>query len=238
MRIKICGITQPEQARSIATLGANLLGFICVTKSPRYLTPSQIQAVVEAVLSDQCWHIGTTVPKNQALSAQSERKLSKSNGSLALVGVFANAAIEEIVQTVSQTQLNTVQLHGTESPLFCEQVKQRLPHCEIIKALRVRSPSDLEQATTYFGSIDALLLDAYHPQMLGGTGQTLDWSMLNQFQPPIPWFLAGGLNPENIIRALEEIQPDGVDVSSGVERFPGDKDLQKVRAFIQAIQEL
>ncbi|MGA1626177.1 MAG: phosphoribosylanthranilate isomerase, partial [Prochlorothrix sp.] len=84
----------------------------------------------------------------------------------------------------------------------------------------------------------ALLLDAYHPQQLGGTGETLDWDMLRQFQPAVPWFLAGGLRPDNVTEALGLVQSQGVDVSSGVERSPGDKDLDRVAAFIEAVRML
>ncbi len=80
----------------------------------------------------------------------------------------------------------------------------------------------------YTSYIDTLLLDAYHPQQLGGTGQTLDWTMLQKFSPSCPWFLAGGLTPDNILDALSLVQPNGIDLSSGVETKPGDKDLDRV----------
>ena len=80
-----------------------------------------------------------------------------------------------------------------------------------------------------------LFRSAYHPQQLGGTGQTLDWQSLQQFNPPCSWFLAGGLTPNNIQDALQQLKPDGIDLSSGVERSPGDKDLAKVRLLFQVI---
>ena len=106
---------------------------------------------------------------------------------------------------------------------------------EIIKALRVRSSEALNQADTYAGSVDTLLLDAYHPQMQGGTGQTLDWKSLQQFNPSCPWLLAGGLTPDNILDALNQVQPAGIDLSSGVERSPGDKDLTKVAKLFEQL---
>lgn len=199
MRVKICGITRPEQGRAIALSGATALGFICVPSSPRYVNAAQIRAVV------------TQLPEN-----------------IDLIGVFANSTSLEIAQIVADSGLTGVQLHGDESPDFCYQVRQILPNVEIIKALRIRSLSDFDTAATYTTKVNTLLLDAYHPQQLGGTGKTLDWNMLEEFSPSCPWFLAGGLTPDNIVEALNRVKPSGIDLSSGVERTPGDKDLDKV----------
>ncbi len=199
MRVKICGITQPEQGKAIASSGATALGFICVPSSPRYVSTAEIRAVI------------TQLPKN-----------------IDNIGVFANSAVEEIAQTVADSGLTGVQLHGDESTEFCYQLRQSLPHVEIIKAFRIRSLEDFDKAATYTTIVNTLLLDAYHPQQLGGTGKTLDWNMLQQFSPTCPWFLAGGLTPDNILEALNQVQPSGIDLSSGVERAPGDKDLDKV----------
>ncbi|MEH1874680.1 phosphoribosylanthranilate isomerase [Nostoc sp.] len=199
MRVKICGITQPQQSIAIASLGATALGFICVPTSPRYVTTSQIRAAVAELPA----HIDT-------------------------IGVFANASIPEISQIVVDSGLTGVQLHGDELPDFCYQLRQVLPNIEIIKALRVRSLEHLDTAANYINYVDTLLLDAYHPEQLGGTGKTLDWTMLEEFSPNCPWFLAGGLTADNIIEALSQVNPSGVDLSSGVERAPGDKNLDKV----------
>ncbi len=209
MRVKICGITKPEQGKAIAQLGATALGFICVQASPRYVTPQQIRAVVEQ------------------LRVQVDR-----------IGVFADATIEEISQIVADTNLSAVQLHGNESSEFCEKLHQSLPGVEIVKALRVKTPECLDRAATYAKCVDTLLLDAYHPQLLGGTGKTLDWVTLQQFRPNCPWLLAGGLTPDNVLDALRELQPSGIDLSSGVERSPGDKDLDKVAQLFEKIHSL
>ncbi len=206
MRIKICGITQPQQAKAIAQLGATALGFICVPTSPRYVTVEQIQTIV-ASLPVNCDKIG----------------------------VFADSTLEQIVEVVTQTGLTGVQLHGKESIEFCDRLGQILPKVERIKAIRVKIPEDLDQACQYIQHVETLLLDAYHPNQLGGTGQTLDWTNLQQFHPNCPWFLAGGLNPKNIQDALNLVQPDGIDLSSGVERSPGDKDLAKVAQLFEAL---
>lgn len=139
MRVKICGITQPQQSVAIAFLGATALGFICVPSSPRYVTAGQIRDAV------------TPLPEN-----------------IDKIGVFANSSIAEIYQTVIDSGLTGVQLHGDETPEFCDQVRQSLPQVEVLKALRVRSLEHLEQAVIYTKYINTLLLDAYHPQQLGG----------------------------------------------------------------------
>ncbi|MBW4557189.1 MAG: phosphoribosylanthranilate isomerase [Trichormus sp. ATA11-4-KO1] len=206
MRVKICGITQPQQSVAIASLGATALGFICVPTSPRYVTTEQIRAAV----------------------AQLSENIDK-------IGVFANTSITDISQIVIDSGLTGVQLHGDESPEFCHQLRQSLANVEIIKAFRVRSLEELDQAANYTKYVDTLLLDAYHPQQLGGTGHTLDWQTLQQFQPSCPWLLAGGLTPDNVVTALNQVKPDGIDLSSGVELKPGDKDLDKVALLFEKL---
>jgi phosphoribosylanthranilate isomerase len=207
MRVKICGITQPQQGKAIASLGATALGFMCVPSSSRYVTVEQIRAIVE------------NLPE----------KVDK-------IGVFANATVEEIKQTVINSGLTGVQLHGDEPPEFALQVREILPDVEILKAFRIRNTKSLKKVSDYTKLVDSVLLDAYHPQQLGGTGKTLDWGMLEQFSPDLPWFLAGGLTPDNILVALEQVHPNGIDLSSGVESTPGNKDLDKVAKLFEKLE--
>lgn len=208
MRVKICGITQPDQGKAIAELGATTLGFICVERSPRFITPKNIQAVIQVL------------PKM-----------------IGKIGVFANASLEEISQTLEQAELTGIQLHGDETLEFCDRLRQSFPNLELIKAVRVKTTEALDLAKTYTDHIDTLLLDAYHPEQLGGTGHTLDWESLQQFNPTCPWLLAGGLNPNNVLEALNLLKPDGIDLSSGVEHSPGDKDLTKVTQLFQVLSQ-
>ncbi|MDX2215020.1 MAG: phosphoribosylanthranilate isomerase [Oculatellaceae cyanobacterium bins.114] len=211
MKVKICGITQPSQGRAIAQMGATALGFMCVPQSPRFVTPEQIQAVIEMLPGDQ------TVDR---------------------AGVFANASLAEIRRVVAIADLNVIQLHGNETPEFCADLRATLPQVAVIKALRIRAVQDLQQADLYRAWIDGLLLDAYHPHLLGGTGMTLDWASLQAFRPHCPWLLAGGINPDNVADALTQVQPDGIDLSSGVERSPGDKDLEKVARLFDVLKKI
>ena len=209
MRVKICGITQIDQGQTIVELGADSIGFICVEKSPRYVTPDRIRAIADA------------------LPPQTVK-----------VGVFANCEIAEIVSVLEAGHLSAIQLHGAESPEFCTQLRGSIaPEIELIKAFRIKSRESLAETTAYT-DVDTFLLDAYHPQMLGGSGHTIDWQDLTEFKPAVPWMLAGGLTPENIKEALSRLQPDGIDLSSGVERAPGDKNLERVAQLFEAIKSL
>jgi phosphoribosylanthranilate isomerase len=212
MRIKICGIRYPDQGKAIAQLGATAIGFICVPRSRRYVTPAQIQTVTEQL------------PK------QVDR-----------IAVFAESTTYDICQIFKNRHLTGIQLHGDESAEFCRQLRQELSqigcyNVELIKALRIQTPMDLQRVTDYEDCVDTFLLDAYHPQKLGGTGTTLNWHTLQEFHPPRPWFLAGGLTPENIQTALTQVQPDGIDVSSGVEMAPGDKDISRVSQLLEQLK--
>lgn len=210
MRVKICGITQTEQALAIARCGATHLGFICVPQSPRYLAPAAIAEITQAL---------------DAAGAMTKT-----------VGVFADAPVKDMGAIARQAQLSHLQLHGQETLEQCQQLLADLPGIFLIKAIRVRTADDLVWAETYAPYVDALLLDAYHPQQLGGTGLTLNWDDLVSFSPGCPWMLAGGLTPENVAAALSTLNPDGIDLSSGVEHQPGVKDLALVQTLFEQLQ--
>ncbi len=214
MQVKICGITQPDQGEAIAQFGATALGFICFPKSPRYVSPPNIRAIVDRL-------------PDTTLTGQPLQR----------VGVFVNASIDDIVDTVAIAHLTAVQLHGQESIEFCQQLREALPNTTFIKAFRVKDPQTLATASTFASKVDLLLLDAYHPHLMGGTGETLNWQALQAFHPNCPWWLAGGLTPENVTEALTQCHPSGLDLSSGVEISPGNKDLEKVKRLFQALAQ-
>jgi phosphoribosylanthranilate isomerase len=206
-RIKICGLTQPDQAYAIAQMGVHALGFIGVSSSPRFVTPGQLMVIVKH------------------LPPFTER-----------VVVLADPTDEEIEQYSIHARVSTIQLHGAESPERCAQIQIRFPWLRLIKAFRVRCTDDLTKTEAYPAVVDSYLLDAYHPDQLGGTGLTLDWEELVAYKPSRPWILAGGLTPDNIHLALSRLTPPAIDLSSGVEDSPGQKNLQSVRNLIQAVQ--
>lgn len=205
-RIKICGLTEADQAIAIAQMGVHALGFIGVPHSPRFVMPNQLTALV----------------KN--LPPFTER-----------VVVLADPTDEEIEAYCLGGRVSTIQLHGAESPERCKQVQMRFPWLRLIKAFRIRSTDDLIKTEAYAAVIDSYLLDAYHPDQLGGTGQTLNWEELVAYKPSRPWILAGGLTPDNVHLALSRLTPDALDLSSGVEDSPGQKNLKSVSKLLKAI---
>jgi phosphoribosylanthranilate isomerase len=207
MYIKVCGITKPDQAVAIAGTGIDALGFICVPATPRYVDHEQIQ--------DICGLLPAGIDR---------------------VGVFLDASLPEIHRIVQQSGLNCVQLHGTESLKFCQDLRSAIPGVKLIKAFRIKSKDDLEQVQPYCDAVDAILLDAYDPKLAGGTGKTINWDILTDFHPPCRWLLAGGLAPENVAIALERLCPDGIDVSSGVELTPGNKDIDRVQQLVKTVR--
>lgn len=146
------------------------------------------------------------------------------------VGVYVNPEKAWVEESCALANLSLLQFHGDETPEFCGQF-----HLPYIKAFRVRKELDLLQCAQRFASARGLLLDAYQPGMPGGTGSVFDWKLIPAALP-VPWVLSGGLHPENIVEAIRCTHPSAVDVSSGVERAPGIKDINKIAAFMQGVR--
>lgn len=148
------------------------------------------------------------------------------------VGVFVNPPEDTVMRAIGECGVTVLQFHGEEPPEFCAQFGAMT-----MKAFRVRDAESLLALPTY--TTDAYLLDAYSPDAHGGTGAKFNWDLaIAAKQQGRPIFLAGGLTPENVGTAVQKVQPFGVDVSSGVESVPGNKDPAKVRAFIQAVRNV
>jgi len=147
------------------------------------------------------------------------------------VGLFVNAPLEFVNSTAEQCGLDLVQLHGDESPEYCRSVLRR-----VIKVFRVKGPESLATLSSY--RVAGYLLDAYHPHLYGGTGETFDWECVVAAKDAGPVILAGGLTPENVAAAVARVAPYAVDVSSGVEAAPGRKDHEKVRRFIAEAKKI
>jgi phosphoribosylanthranilate isomerase len=214
--LKVCGLRSPQQAAAVAALGADAIGVIAVPQSPRWLAPELRQALFAAVGAARADCLGVLVVADP------------SDVDLPLFGPGAGHQV--------------LQLHGGESPQRCGQIRQRLgPELILWKALRIRSEQDLEQAQAYAAVVDALLLDAWVPDQLGGTGHRIPIEWLEGFRPSLPWWLAGGITPESLPQALQLLSsmgcnpPVGVDASSGVERAPGDKNLDRVAQLVAAV---
>lgn len=205
LKIKICGITNLEDAENAAALGVDALGFI-FAKSPRQVNTGTVKKICQALPPF-----------------------------LTRVGVFVDEDLEKVNQIAAECCLDAIQLHGLESPEYCQ-----LVHRRVIKALRVKKEASLKILEQYKDVACAFLLDAYEPGEKGGTGKTFDWGLAAKAKKKIkkPIILSGGLNATNIQKALKTMRPDAVDLNSGVESEPGKKDYQKMQDIIKIIRSL
>ncbi len=202
IKIKICGITNLEDAEAAVEAGADALGFVFYAKSPRAIEP----AVAKRIIANLPPFV---LP----------------------VGVFVNHDVTIIRNVFDDCGLALAQLHGDETPTFCESLGR-----PVLRALRLRDRRSLLSLAEYKGriGIKGFVIDAFSSQAYGGTGQTVDWSLAREVAKVTPIILAGGLTPINVQEAIQHVLPYGVDVSSGVEDTPHKKDHDKIRAFTQA----
>lgn len=148
-------------------------------------------------------------------------------GGVRRIGVFVNEPVEFVNECIRELGLAYAQLHGEETPDYCRRVEGN-----VIKAIRVSDHRDVDRLRKY--TVSAFLLDTFSPGKRGGTGRTFNWSLAVEAKEcGAPIILSGGLNPENVVEAIETAAPAGVDASSGVELSPGKKDPEKVRAFVK-----
>ena len=200
VRIKICGITNLEDALVATELGADAVGFVFYEKSPRYINPRTAALII--------------------------RELPPF---VATVGVFVNEPPDKLVDTAKQSGVGCVQLHGDETPEYCQSLGLRT-----IKALRVKDAYVLNELRSF--TVSGILLDTYREGVPGGTGETFDWEIAAEAAKAGRIILSGGLTPENVRQAIEKVRPYAVDVSSGVESKPGKKDHEKLRKFFEQVR--
>jgi phosphoribosylanthranilate isomerase len=208
MKVKICGLTSLDDSLAAVDAGADLLGFNFYPPSPRYID------------RETCALISET------LHARGYRGV--------LVGVFVNAGVGQIDDTLNACGLDLAQLSGDEPPGVLAALGQRA-----FKALRPANAAALAENLALYPARQAepaWLVDAYRPGEYGGTGAAADWNLARQLAGRAPILLAGGLRPENVAQAARAVRPWGVDVASGVESAPGHKDLEKIKAFIRAVR--
>lgn len=217
-RVKICGLTNLEDAQAAMEAGADLLGFIFYEKSPRYVDPRTVGSIVSTLR-----HASHSTPRVRG-----------GHPPPLFVGVFVNPSLEQVTQMLNHCDLDLAQLHGEEDPELLALLTRRA-----FKALRPRSVEEADTDASRYarfgpGGGPDLLVDAYHPQARGGTGQAGDWNLATGLARRHRLLLAGGLTPDNVANAIRQVRPWGVDVASGVEAAPGRKDHAKVRAFVAA----
>jgi phosphoribosylanthranilate isomerase len=210
--VKICGITSLDDARTAIAAGADLLGFNFYRPSPRFVEPQDVKTIIET------------------LRGETE------NHSVTMVGVFVNeSSPDSVMRVVKETGVGAVQLHGDESVEFCRGLKELLNGKFLIKVLRVTDTFAPAETESY--DADAIMLDAFHGEMRGGSGQVFDWAVARSARELVArLFLAGGLSPKNVARAIAEVRPYAVDACSALESSPGRKDAARMKAFVQAVR--
>lgn len=199
-RVKICGLTRPEDVQACVEAGADALGFVFYPASPRAVQPHQMPALL------------ANIP-----------------AFVQTVGLFVNPEPEWVEEVCAKVPLDLLQFHGDETPEFCARFKK-----PFIKAIRVRPELDLLQYCDTFASARGVLLDAYHPDLWGGSGKSFDWSLIPS-NCSLPVILSGGLSALNVGEAIRAVRPFAVDVSSGVEVSKGIKDASRIQAFISGV---
>ena len=208
-RAKICGITRPQDIQAAVNAGVDAIGLVFFEPSPRY---------VHAELAQQ---LARLIPPY-----------------VSIVGLFVNATQEDIAQVLEQVPLDVIQFHGDETAEQCQQIAQYNKR-RWYKAIQVKPDATSSEIISTIqqyqqAGASAMLLDAWHPELKGGTGHSFDWSQFPKLD--IPLILAGGLKPENIEDAIKMTQPYAVDVSGGVESAKAIKDQQLIEKFMQGVQ--
>jgi len=200
---KVCGITKSEDARYAAQLGYHAIGFIFYPPSPRYIDPEKAKAIIAGLPPF-----------------------------ITTVGVFVNEKPETVGDICSFCKLSMVQLHGEETPEYCQMMPVR-----VIKAFGVDDHFNFNVLASYSdANVAAFLLDKHAPELIGGTGQTFDWSLVKNAKSFGRIILAGGITPFNVEGALREAEPFGVDVNSGVEILPGEKNRVKLKELLDKVK--
>lgn len=208
IKIKICGVTRPEDAAMVVAAGVDFIGLNFWPSSKRYLPIERAPAVAEA---------------------------AHGAGPIRVVGVFVNARLDDVAAIARALSLDAIQLHGDETPQDAATVAHQTG-CAVWKAVAVGRRSDLDRLDTW--PVDAILLDTPTTGR-GGSGKVFDWKLARAARRAYPtrrFVLAGGLSPDNVRAAIDEVSPWAVDVASGIESAPGVKDRAKLAAFLAAVR--
>ena len=205
-RAKICGITRIQDISSVVDAGVDAIGFVFFAPSPRSVTAEQAQVLIQ--------HVPAYVQT---------------------VGLFVNASLDEIAETLKQAPVDILQFHGDETPEQCKQISQQVGR-RWYKAIQMKPDMDVIAEIQQYqnAGASAVLLDAWHPELKGGTGHSFDWTQFPKLD--IPLILAGGLKPDNIEDAIKTTNAYAVDVSGGVESAKGIKDQKLIEQFMQGVQ--
>jgi len=214
--IKICGITNLEDAKSISELGVDAMGFVLSADSPRKVEVITAYRIIEALRAR-------------------ENKIS-------MVGVFVNEEIRRVLNNCKSLRLDYIQLSGDEDRDYLKDLKEKSKDIKIIKSIRIKNKSESYRAkiNKKVGKLkeyaDFILMDSYSKNVYGGTGVSFNWDIVKDYYREIPVILSGGLDAENVRQAVDIVKPFGVDASSKLEIYPGKKDIDKVTKFINVLK--
>ena len=209
--IKICGITNVEQALKIAELGVDAIGVISVRESPRNVSTKNKEAIF--------------------------RNLKKYYPNIKRVSVIKNLPLKIISENFVDSE-NVIQLHGDEDIEYCKSLRREIPRIKLWKAFRIKERENLEKIELFSDSTDAFLLDSWNKDTYGGSGIRIESKYLKDLKFNNPWFLAGGISIDWIEYIIKDIKPDGIDISSSIESFPGEKDIEKTIQLLNEIKKL
>ena len=225
MKIKVCGMRDPENIHAVKELGIDFLGLIFWPKSSRYVKDITVRA---GNIPD--------IPTELGMTKSQERQP-------ATVGVFVNEMPQTVVTHAYNYKLDYIQLHGEESPTYIDNLKRTLipdimPEIKVIKALSICEADDIKRWRQYKDHTDLILFDT-KCDCVGGSGKQFDWSVLEGYDGDIPFLLSGGIGPKDAERVKRFSHPMciGIDINSRFEIAPAMKDISKLRTFINEIQQ-
>ncbi|MCJ7728172.1 MAG: phosphoribosylanthranilate isomerase [Actinobacteria bacterium] len=214
--IKICGITNIDDAKSISELRVDAMGFVLSADSPRRIEAITAYRIIEALRTG-------------------ENKIS-------MVGIFVNEEIGRVLNNYRSLRLDYIQLSGDEDRDYLKDLKEKAKDIKIIKSIRIKNKSEsysakinkkVDKLKEY---ADFILMDSYSKNVYGGTGVSFNWDIVKDYYREIPVILSGGLDAENVRQAVDIVKPFGVDASSKLEIYPGKKDIDKVTKFINVLK--
>ena len=231
MKVKVCGLREPENIRAVEALGVDMVGFIFWKDSTRYVSMISANA---GIIPDYAWDL---TPRSSDFRLQTSDFIPRTSR----VGVFVDDMPQNIVTRVYNYKLDWVQLHGSESPVMIDNLKRTLipdikPDIKIIKAISVNTKEDVEKWRQYQGHVDMLLFDT-KCKTVGGSGEHFDWSVLNSYDGDIPFLLSGGIGPDDAerVKAFHHPQFAGIDLNSRFETSPGVKDINLLKEFLKKV---
>ncbi len=228
--IKICGITNEEDALKIASLGVDALGFVLSTDSARRIKPEKAEEIILAIKDE---FKNDKFTEDKFINVQDKIRPS-------FVGVFVNEDIGKVMEIAAKLGLDYIQLSGDETLDYLKKIKRHYKNIKLIKTIRVKDRDDdsfftaiSKQIPEFKKAADFFLLDTFRDNIYGGTGKSFSWDLVKGLSREYPVILAGGLDCENIAEAIKTVNPFGIDASSKLEISPGKKDIKKVEIFIK-----